>query len=87
MDKWIKNLESENSNLKNQIEENKTKINFLESYLKIYNITPNYSSISSSPLLNNNNNFFQGSTIINENDIYILIKFFTKKTRKNHNTI
>jgi phage antirepressor YoqD-like protein len=87
MDKWIKNLESENSNLKNQIEENKTKINFLESYLKIYNITPNYSSISSSPLLNNNNNFFQGSNIINENDIYILIKFFTKKTRKNHNTI
>jgi phage antirepressor YoqD-like protein len=87
MDKRIKNLESENSNLKNQIEENKTKINFLESYLKIYNITPNYSSISSSPLLNNNNNFFQGSNIINENDIYILIKFFTKKTRKNHNTI
>ena len=87
MDKWIKNLESENSNLKNQIEENKTKINFLESYLKIYNITSNYSSISSSPLLNNNNNFFQGSNIINENDIYILIKFFTKKTRKNHNTI
>ena len=82
MDKWIKNLESENSNLKNQIEENKTKINFLESYLKIYNITSNYSSISSSPLLNNNNNFFQGSNIINENDIDILINFLPKKQEK-----
>ena len=82
MDKKIKNLETENKNLKMQIEENRTKINFLENYLNIYNIRPNYSSISFSPLSNNNNNFFLGSNIIKGNDIDILINFLPKKPKK-----
>ena len=75
MQKRIKNLESENKNLKNQVEENKSRINFLENYLKIYSSTPVIASISS-----NNSHFFKGSNIINnENDINLLIDFFPKK--------
>ena len=75
MQKRIKNLESENKNLKNQVEENKSRINFLENYLKIYSSTSVNASISS-----NNSHFFKGSNIINnEKDINLLIDFFPKK--------
>ena len=75
MQKRIKNLESENKNLKNQVEENKSRINFLENYLKIYSSTPVIASISS-----DNSHFFKGSNIINnEKDINLLIDFFPKK--------
>ena len=75
MQKRIKYLESENKNLKNQVEENKSRINFLENYLKIYSSTPVIASISS-----DNSHFFKGSNIINnEKDINLLIDFFPKK--------
>lgn len=75
MNKKIKNLESENNKLKNQVQENKSRINLLENYLKIYSFTP---AIASIPTINSN--FFKGSNIINnESDINLLIDFFPKK--------
>ena len=76
MQKRIKSLESENKNLKKQVEENKNKINFLENYLKIYNSTPFFESTPEK----RNLNFFKGSNIINnENDVNLLISFLPQK--------
>ena len=86
MHKRIKNLELENKNLKIQVEENKSKIKFLENYLKIYTNTKTNmptSFATSTPLSTIKFDYFSGSNIINtENDINLLLNFLPQKPSK-----